>query len=248
MSVTDREWQKWGEKDPYYGVLTAPEYRKSVLNEEKLDEFFQSGERDLEDVFSLVQRLKPGFTSETVLDYGCGVGRVLIAMTKRFQSVTGIDVSPAMLSEATHNLDSRGITNFRLRLNSEMDNIQNESYDFVHSYIVLQHIPAKDGEQIVRQLLRVLKFGGIGAIHVTFERQASIRKKLSSVLRRVRMLHLLMNFLQNKPTGDPSMRMTEYSLNEIYSILYSSGIRVVMSKITKHVDVLGIMLVFEKSL
>ena len=42
-SNTDEAWEEWGAKDPYYGVLTNPIFRRVALTEASKDEFFRSG-------------------------------------------------------------------------------------------------------------------------------------------------------------------------------------------------------------
>ena len=40
---TDREWEKFGRNDPYFGVITHDKFRKANLTDEKKKEFFRSG-------------------------------------------------------------------------------------------------------------------------------------------------------------------------------------------------------------
>jgi hypothetical protein len=44
MRNTDKEWQQFGEIDPYYGVLTHPRFRLAAGEGEARREFFESGE------------------------------------------------------------------------------------------------------------------------------------------------------------------------------------------------------------
>jgi SAM-dependent methyltransferase len=54
--------------------------------------------REVEGLLSLIRRFRP--TSRTVLDLGCGVGRHAGALSAIGFSVTGVDLSPAMLAVA----------------------------------------------------------------------------------------------------------------------------------------------------
>ena len=41
---TDTEWENWGKKDPYFGVLTNEKFRSQKLSDESRIEFFESGQ------------------------------------------------------------------------------------------------------------------------------------------------------------------------------------------------------------
>jgi 2-polyprenyl-3-methyl-5-hydroxy-6-metoxy-1,4-benzoquinol methylase len=52
-------------------------------------------------VFETIRRhFVPNFKPSSVLDYGCGVGRLLIPLAERCECVVGVDVSDTMLREA----------------------------------------------------------------------------------------------------------------------------------------------------
>lgn len=42
---TDKAWEYYGAKNPYYGVLTAPEFSTENLTQAKRDEFLRSGQQ-----------------------------------------------------------------------------------------------------------------------------------------------------------------------------------------------------------
>ena len=53
---SDRDWRKWGKSDPYFGVVTWPEFRTDRLAE-NLDRFFESGRRDVLALMAQIDRL-----------------------------------------------------------------------------------------------------------------------------------------------------------------------------------------------
>ena len=67
----------------------------------------------------------------TVLDVGCGVGRMLLPMSERFPRVVGLDISPKMLDHARDYLGD--LSNVELVLGNGFDlgNIGNETFDLV---------------------------------------------------------------------------------------------------------------------
>lgn len=244
MSNTDRDWQSWGSKEPYYGVISLPEFRMSVLNKEALDGFFASGEKDIAHALEMAGRINPKFCPRNVLDYGCGVGRLVIPLARRFDQVTGVDISLAMLAEAAKNVGN--LKNVSLIHASDLDAYPEESFDFIHSLIVFQHIPVRRGEEIFKKLIWLLKPGGIGAIHFTIARNLNLARSVLNEIRSVRPIHNVTNILRGRPISDPPMQMNEYSLNRFFTTLAKTNCVSVLSEFTLHSGVYGVLLFFEK--
>lgn len=53
---------------------------------------------------------------DTVLDVGCGPGRITVPMAKRAKSVTALDASPKMLEFCRKNAETAGLSNVRTKL------------------------------------------------------------------------------------------------------------------------------------
>ena len=166
---TDRDWQLFGKVDPYWAVSPIDQLHRHNLTEHTLREFFASGEGHVASIFRLVRRhLESDFRPASALDFGCGVGRVLIPLARECQSVVGVDMSPGMLQEAQGWCASLGLSNVRLITGDDRLSGVAERFDFVHSYIVLQHIPPVRGTNIAWRLLQLLNDGGVGAVHFTY--------------------------------------------------------------------------------
>jgi 2-polyprenyl-3-methyl-5-hydroxy-6-metoxy-1,4-benzoquinol methylase len=241
---TDREWEAWGTKDAYFAVVSRPEFRKDVLDKEGLEDFFQSGETHIADILETLHRLNPAFRPSNVLDYGCGVGRLVLPLARRFDRVTGIDISPSMLAEAAKN--TSGHTNISLIHASELDSLPSHSFDFIHSFIVFQHIPVKKGEQIFRKLLDLLRPGGMGALHFTIARNHALLSSFLDGLRHVPLIQAADNIVHRRPISDPPIQMNEYQLNHLFSMLAREGCGPVLSEFTQHAQFAGVILYFEK--
>ena len=114
MRNTDRDWQRIGEAEPYWGVITMDAYKSHALDEEKIGEFYASGEKDVAKFVSTFRRyFGNDFRPQRALDFGCGVGRLAIAMARTTNNVTGVDVSPAMLRIAADNARKENISNIQ---------------------------------------------------------------------------------------------------------------------------------------
>lgn len=97
------------------------------------------------------------FKFKRTLDFGCGVGRLVIPFANVAQEVTAIDVSDSMLNEAKKNCQARAVNNVVFaKLNDKLTSLHGK-YDFIHCFNVFQHIPEKRGQQLLSRLLGTLK-------------------------------------------------------------------------------------------
>lgn len=172
MNWYRRQWEKLGETDPYWAVLTFADKKRGRWDS---DAFFGTGEAELQNVFSKLEQKSVGVRFETALDFGCGVGRLSRALSFRFRDVIAIDISQSMLKEAR--AANRTYSNIRFlhndRLNLEL--LDSGSVDFTYSNIVLQHMPASYQLCFIREFARVSRVGGV----VVF--QAPARRDLTTV-------------------------------------------------------------------
>jgi SAM-dependent methyltransferase len=151
-----QEWDSRARKDAYYYIAT---WRK----EWDVPDFLKSGEEDYEHL--VVPSLKKyGFLAEgkTMLELGCGAGRMSHCFAARFGHLIAVDISPRMLDHAREVL--HGIANVTLVQSNGIDlsPVPDESVDFVFSYLVLQHLPERGLVQTyIGEILRILRIGGI---------------------------------------------------------------------------------------
>lgn len=99
-------------------------------------------------------------TGERILDLGCGRGKEAIKAAELTGStgfVVGLDITPAMVSEAQ--LSSEGIENVSFVVGDiEELPFKNEFFDAVMSNCVINH--AKSKTKVYSEIYRVLKKGG----------------------------------------------------------------------------------------
>jgi len=171
-SATDGEWRKWGAQNPYRGVLGIDTVR--MADPAVRSDFFNSGERDVRRALKALEFIARGFSiaDAEVLDFGCGVGRLMAAFASRCRYVTGVDVSPTMIGEATRNLASHDNVSFFADLNKIP---AANRYDLVHSHIVLQHIRPQQGMRVIEQLLDRVRDGGCFALQFTMGSMNPVR-------------------------------------------------------------------------
>ncbi len=96
------------------------------------------------------------------LEIGCGPGRLLRPMSRHFGEIHGVDVSDEMVRLARERLAD--VANARVHATSGADlaPFAAETFDFVYSYAVFQHIPSRDVVfRYLEETRRVLKPGGV---------------------------------------------------------------------------------------
>jgi SAM-dependent methyltransferase len=127
--------------------------------------FFASG-RSETDAFLAHCGIRPD-RAQTVLEIGCGIGRMTTRLAELYGQVIGLDISAVMLERARTVL--RDAPNVRLVHGNGHDlaGIADASVDAVFSYIVLQHIPTAAGQlAYLREARRVLRPGGVAGLQV----------------------------------------------------------------------------------
>jgi len=166
---TDADWRRIGETEPFWGVLTEDRFRRERMDGDARRAFYASGAQDIAFVLSRIQATVPGFRPRRALDFGCGTGRLTLAMASHTGAVTGIDISPGMVTEARQAAAELGVGNAEFVNGSDHDGT---GYDWINSCIVLQHIPPRRGYAILRDLLSRLAPGGVCSIQLCFLRDA----------------------------------------------------------------------------
>ena len=260
--TTDHAWRLWGERDPYFAVITDPQYRATHLDDAAKAQFFASGRDHAQHVLATCTRhLDAKFAPRSALDFGCGVGRVLLGLAERVEQVVGVDVAPGMLAEARRVCDALGLTNVTLLPSDDSLSALTQRFDLVHSCIVLQHIDIVRGRQLFRRLVDLVAEGGCGALQVTYGKRyhpgsfgqpppppvpplaprRGWRSWIGSHAGEPRP-----DAVASEIHGDPAMQMNAYNLSELMFVLQSAGVLSLHLEFTDHGGELGVFLFFSK--
>jgi len=145
-----REWEQRAQSDAFGYIGRG--YAETDAK------FWASGETDLTDLILRDIELKP---SASAVEIGCGVGRIVRPLSKRITHATGVDIAPGMISRGHELLND--VPNAHLHAtDGSLEVIEDNSQDFVFSFVVFQHIPSKQAIiRYIRETARVLKPGGV---------------------------------------------------------------------------------------
>jgi len=171
-------WEKIARQEPYFPVLADGSRIAS-------DAFFQSGE---DDIAALLAAMTALFSREvpldSVLDFGCGAGRLTLPLARRAGHVLAVDIAPTILSHARQNADRAGLRNITFSLHDDVASTP-PSFDFVCSLLVFQYIPPFIGYTLIRSLTTLLKSDGVAALQLRAH-EGSRLQRLATLSRRRR--------------------------------------------------------------
>lgn len=222
---TDRDWEQWGAVDPYYGVFSREDFRSQAMTAEAKAEFFASGEEYIDRTMrNLSEAFGTGPNLGAALDFGCGVGRLLMPLARRFERATGVDVSPSMIAEARRNCAAAELQGVAFVASDDGLSRISGTFDLVHSYIVLQHIPWRRGRVILHALAERVAPDGCLAVQILAGHNSS---PLIRGLVRIRYAFPPANWLRNlfrgRPVLEPAMQLNVYDLDAVIRDLQSRG-------------------------
>jgi cyclopropane fatty-acyl-phospholipid synthase-like methyltransferase len=221
---TDRAWEVWGSREPYYSVITDDQYLADKIDDAKREVFFRTGAAHITRLLKTYIRLRvDGARFTTALDFGCGVGRLVIPLSASFASVTGVDVSQSMLDETRRNCKLAGAENISLMQTSRfLEQEKTRSYDLVHSVLVFQHIRRRRGEFLLAELLSRLAPGGVASIQLIYA-ERNIRNLVTGLMNRIPLAHKRAQWRQGKTFVAP-MEMNHYDLSSVLAIFHDHGL------------------------
>src|SRR5438876_8972233 len=124
--------------NPAYGANWVPqdetEAMDQILNVSDPEAFEAAGRFDAD-------RLNPFITpADTVLDLGCGIGRVTRYVAPLCREIWAVDVSETMLRFARERLAELPNVRFLVGRGISLPELETGSIDFVYSLLTLQHV------------------------------------------------------------------------------------------------------------
>lgn len=157
--ITGKMREEWDQR--------ARENARHYVATGKLDwsdeEYFASGRENvrreiLTDMGNICQGKDP--KEMTVLEIGCGSGRITRALSEVFGQVYAVDISGEMIRQARQSLKDRPNAHVFQNSGADLSVLGDIRVDFAFSFIVFQHIPSRDViRSYVREVHRLLRPG-----------------------------------------------------------------------------------------
>ena len=157
-------WEKLAKKNAKYYINS--DYGKGINN----DKFRESGWNDFVRLIESDELIEK---NQSILEIGCGTGRMTEFMPRFFNYVVGTDISGEMIKQAKHRIagiDFIETDGYTLPLD---DNY----FDIVFSYLVFQHMKTKEMvKSNFKEVFRVLKPGGIFKVRLRIDQVDNMNK------------------------------------------------------------------------
>lgn len=142
----------WSERHRIWDETWTPEQRRSL---------FAHKHQWYNERFAHILPI-PAKPTGTVLDYGCGCGMYSAPLLERFESYTGIDISPAAILISKKEFGETHYRHFMLLDDFKRISIGNaRTFDCVLSITVLQHLPIENRLATIQFIKSMLKPTGI---------------------------------------------------------------------------------------
>jgi SAM-dependent methyltransferase len=128
-----------------------------------LEQFVATGDQEVPAYLTVFGLRTPEIDQQTLVEIGCGIGRMTCAFTREFAVVVACDLDAGFL-ERTHETVGRFGKVDRLRTSHVADgqtlDLASDSADVTFSYITLQHCDPDDALDLTAEAVRVTRPGG----------------------------------------------------------------------------------------
>ncbi|MGD1074630.1 MAG: class I SAM-dependent methyltransferase [Thermodesulfovibrionales bacterium] len=135
-----------------------------VTNTYSYEWFYATGVKGAQCIRDIVKR--NGFRMEafrSILDFGCGCGRVIRHWKGLAAHLSGSDYNPVLIDWCRENLS---FAEFTTNTPEAMLPYDDEKFDFIYAISVFTHLTEESGKFWIGELTRVLKPGGV--MYLTF--------------------------------------------------------------------------------
>lgn len=163
LARLSRDWSTLGQEDPLWAVLVDPAMRGGRWD---VADFLASGRSEITAAMARLDELGVCSGRSDALDFGCGVGRLSVALSNYFGSVTGVDISRPMLDQATAMHAGSKRCRFVHNDAADLRAFPDASFDLIYSSLVLQHMPPDLAAGYLLEFVRVMRPGGAVVIVV----------------------------------------------------------------------------------
>lgn len=174
--IMKEQWDEMARENAFYSVLSLNDFEDP--NTVDISKFWEIGRKDVDRLMKVLQRVSSlETTSElSMVEIGCGLGRMTHYFAELFSKVYALDVSPEMLSQAKSYWRHLQNVEWIHGNGEDLHQIASGTIDFVFSFLVLQHIPdPRIVINYIRESERVMKKGGIALLQFrTLPRKVSL--------------------------------------------------------------------------
>ncbi len=156
--VVSKVWSNLGAANPYWSVLTDARFDKDNFDKNAAD-FWKSGVDVVNFIKEVLALVEPGRNLTSILDYGCGVGRIMKGWDSNL--VQGCDISQPHLDICQDNCP--GATLHKIEPGTCP-----RGFDLIYSVITLQHNRPELMKKCIESICKALNKDGLAFLHVPY--------------------------------------------------------------------------------
>lgn len=160
MSRREARWESFAQRQPAHYIWTSG----NPDDPDFMEQFEASGRHEIGMILDATAPYRTG--RELVVEYGCGLGRLLLPMSEHFDRALGVDIAPTMLEGLRQRAADAGIGTIDTAVATEPW-AESVDADLVYTWHVLQHIAARQAlVAAVESMARALRPAtGVGYLH-----------------------------------------------------------------------------------
>jgi len=159
-------WDQAAVEDAMFNIVTLPG-KQGAWTE---DEFFAHGAREVALMIGPLDELElRGPSRKWALDFGCGVGRLTLALASEYDHVYGADISVEMIRRAREMnriRPTRHRVHYDVTGESLLDTYNPGKFDLIYSRITLQHMPRHLQFDYLQDFIELLAPNGIAVFQI----------------------------------------------------------------------------------
>jgi ubiquinone/menaquinone biosynthesis C-methylase UbiE len=158
-----RNWNTFGKQDPLWAIITRADKKG---NKWDIDEFFKTGDRKIDQLFDMLRERNIQVNNGSALDFGCGVGRLTLALASHFEQVSGVDIAESMIELANKYNKYPERCKYYVNTKDDLSLFDERSFDFIYTIIVLQHMRPEYAKSYIAEFVRLLKPAGVAVFQM----------------------------------------------------------------------------------
>ena len=222
LDALQQAWDQAGKDDPMWSVLSYEGKRQNRWN---LDEFLETGVREIEGIMADLKHLQLPAPRARALDFGCGPGRLSQALCAYVERVEGVDISPSMVELAVRLNRFPERCHYQVNGRDDLRIFPDRHFDFVYSNITLQHMEPGYARKYLREFARVLQPDGVLVFQIP-----SRQRGLMRALKRLLPGSWLKAYRRARYGEHPATEMHGSPRDEVLSLCREIGLRVVEAR------------------
>ncbi len=208
-------WDKFGQTDPLWSILSMP---NKTGNRWDVDEFFATGETEVERLIQYLASLDLTLPGGQALDFGCGIGRVTQPLAHHFEVCHGLDIAPTMIDLANQYNKQGNRCQFHLNEREDLSLFADGSLNFIYCVITFQNMAPRYTKQYLVEFLRILAPQGLLLFQIP-SRPRALRLRIKQWIPQA----LLNQFYRLKYRDAPVMEMHGVPKDDVTSLVEAHG-------------------------